>query len=416
MANKRAYKKAARTAAKHVKKAPIAVVVIILLVLAIVAGVCFYLYKTQNPGFMNFYNGIFGKPNGNYSENDADWDTEDYQHTNAFIPVEDQTLSIHFLELGNEYAGDCVYIKAGDTDILVDAGSRASSVTTIKNYVNQYVTDGILEYVIVTHADRDHIAGFAASNSLFEIYDCKTIIDFARTDKTTATYYDYVENRQAEIDAGAKHYTALECWNNQNGASRQYQLAPNVTLDFLYQKFYENSSADENNYSVCFMITENENKHYLFTGDLEYDGEQSLVEENNLPEVELFKAGHHGSKTSSNDFLLSVIKPKVVCVCCCAGSIEYTQNNANTFPTQDFINRVAPYTDKVYVTSRINVAKDKEKDKFVNVGDYKLMNGNIVVKSNGVTVTVKCSHNDTILKDTEWFKNKRECPPAWNVA
>ena len=36
-------------------------------------------------------------------------------------------LSIHFMELGNNYTGDAVYIKAGDTDILIDAGSRTNS-------------------------------------------------------------------------------------------------------------------------------------------------------------------------------------------------------------------------------------------------------------------------------------------------
>ena len=39
---------------------------------------------------------------------------------------------------------------------------------------------------------------------------------------------------------------------------------------------------------------------------------------NLMPEVELYKAGHHGSKTSSSNALLEVIKPKIVCVskCC----------------------------------------------------------------------------------------------------
>ena len=86
-------------------------------------------------------------------------------------------------------------------------------------------------------------------------------------------------------------------------------------------------------------------KHFLFTGDLEEDGEISLVESNELPKVELFKAGHHGSKTSSNDVLLKVIEPEIVCVCCCAGSVEYTQNFENTFPTQAMIDRVSLYTD-----------------------------------------------------------------------
>ena len=82
-------------------------------------------------------------------------------------------LQIHFLELGNYYTGDCVYIKAGDTDVLIDAGSKYSSVPTISAYLNQYVTDNKLEYVIVTHAHEDHYAGFAASTGIFDLYECE---------------------------------------------------------------------------------------------------------------------------------------------------------------------------------------------------------------------------------------------------
>ena len=41
------------------------------------------------------------------------------------------------------------------------------------------------------------------------------------------------------------------------------------------------------------------------------------------------------------------------------------------------------------------------------------MNGNVIVSSNGNEVAVACSNNNTILKDTEWFKNNRECPSYW---
>ncbi len=88
-------------------------------------------------------------------------------------------ISFHFMTLGNEYAGDCTYIKAGDNDILIDAGSRANSIDDIKNYIDNYVTDGKLEYVIVTHGDQDHIAGFAKKDgSIFDLYECETIIGF----------------------------------------------------------------------------------------------------------------------------------------------------------------------------------------------------------------------------------------------
>ena len=45
-------------------------------------------------------------------------------------------LAFHFLELGNKYTGDCTYIKAGDVDILIDAGSATDSIPTITAYIN----------------------------------------------------------------------------------------------------------------------------------------------------------------------------------------------------------------------------------------------------------------------------------------
>ena len=315
-------------------------------------------------------------------------------------------LSIHFMELGNKYAGDSIYIKAGDTDILIDAGSRAGSTETTSAYIDRYCTDGVLEYVIATHADQDHIAGFAGSSSspsIFERYECEVIIDFPRTDKTSQTYQKYVENRDAEVEAGAKHYTALQCCNNEGGAQRVFEVSDGIEMEILYNYYYENSSPDENNYSVCLMFNQGD-KHFLFTGDLEEEGEKYLVENNDLPEVELFKAGHHGSKTSSTDALLSVIKPKIVCVCCCAGTDEYTDTPANQFPTQDMIDRVAAYTDRVYVTS---LGDESAED------GYTSMNGNIVVTSDRSGVSVNCSASNTLLKDTEWFKNNRKMPQEW---
>ena len=315
-------------------------------------------------------------------------------------------LSIHFMELGNKYTGDSIYIQAGDVDILIDAGSRASSADRISEYIDQYCTDGVLEYVIATHADQDHIAGFAGTEqypSIFERYECEVIIDFALTDKTTETYQKYVAQRDAEVAAGARHYTALQCWNETDGAKRVYELSRGVEMEILYNYFYENRSEDENNYSVCLMFNQGD-KHFLFTGDLEEEGEEYLVRKNDLPEVELFKAGHHGSKTSSNDCLLSVIKPKIVCVCCCAGTDEYTDNVENQFPTQAMIDRVAQYTELVYVTS---LGDESAPDGYVS------MNGDIVVTSKRTGVTVQCSNNNTLLKDTAWFREFRKTPSAW---
>ena len=315
-------------------------------------------------------------------------------------------LQIHFLELGNKYTGDCTYIKMGDTDVLIDAGSKTSSIPTIDAYLSRYVTDGTLEYVIVTHAHEDHYAGFATNettDSLFDLYECEVIIDFAQvtSGKTEQKMYNnYIRERDAEIAAGATHYTAKDCMEQKKSV---FSLGEGTDLKILDSYYYYNRSSIENDHSVCAMVSQGD-RHYLFTGDLEEKGEEKLVQMNDLPRVTLYKAGHHGSKTSSTNELLEVIQPEIVCVCCCCGSPEYTKTTVNQFPTQAFINRVAPYTDCVYVTT---LCLDYAAASFTS------MNGNIVVRSNASGVTVTGSANTTKLKDTPWFQANRTCPTAW---
>ena len=295
------------------------------------------------------------------------------------------------------------------------------------------MTDNTLEYVIATHAHEDHIDGFVSTSKIsgiFDIYECQTIIDFPNTNKEIYTesnnlslYGKYVAERDDEVQAGAKHYTALECYNNQNGAQREYEFSSGMSMEILYNYYYDHNSSDENEYSVCVMFKHG-SKQFLFTGDLEGHGEEKLVEYNDLGEVELYKAGHHGSPTSSTDALLEVIKPKISVACCCAGSVEYTQNFENTFPSQAYIDRIAPYTDKVYVSVYVNLKFNADKDKYENDGEYLQLNGNIIVRSPQDTkdendniivseVAVTGSNNDTKLKDTDWFKANRTTPSAW---
>ena len=184
-------------------------------------------------------------------------------------------LQIHFLQLGNKVSGDCTLIKVGDTEVLIDAGSSKGSAGTIVPYIQEYCTDGVLEYVIATHAHEDHIAAFVGSSTadgIFESFVCSTIIDFAKTTVTSQLYNEYLSLRAAEVAAGATHYTALECWLESNGAQRSYALGSDVTMGILYQKYYEESTSNENNNSVCILLSQGDN-HFLFTGDLESGGE-----------------------------------------------------------------------------------------------------------------------------------------------
>ncbi len=315
----------------------------------------------------------------------------------AVIVTDD--LSIHFLAFGNALSGDCTLIKVGDTEILIDAGSNRSSAKTINNYLRDYCTDGVLEYVVATHAHEDHIAAFAGdadTPGILDIYEVGTFIDYAGKVTTSQVSKDYESKRDKQVAEGAKHYTALECWNQVDGAQRSYSISEDITFHILYQEYY-NGTANENNYSVCTLLSQG-NNHYLFTGDLESSGEKSLVKYNDLPKCKVYKGGHHGSSTSSTTDLLSVIQPEIVCVCSCCG-------DKHGFVHQEFIDRIAPYTDRVYITS----VNDNSHDK-------KWLNGHIVVLSNGDRLDVVCSNNNTLFKDTDWFKKNRTCPDAWKEA
>ena len=343
-------------------------------------------------------------------------DNDDSNNVSVRQPIVKQygDLSIHFLELGNRYTGDCVYIKYKNIDIVIDAGSKQTSAATITEYINMYIQDNKLEYVIATHGHEDHIAGFYSTSTVkgvLETYEIGTIIDFPRTNSTSATYNHYQTARANAVARGAVHFNALQCYREEiEGAKRIFDLGDDVKLEILYNYYYENPSVNnENNYSVCVRIIQGE-RQYLFTGDLEKDAEDRLVDyyQDNyggLGHAVLYKGGHHGSNTSSNEKLMEEIKPEYVCVCSCVGTSQYTfYNPNNVFPSQGFINRVAPYTDKIYITTLIT---DYQNNIFTS------FNGDIVFLVSDDKISVICSNNDDILKDTEWFKNNRTLPDAW---
>ena len=424
MATKNQKKRAVKKVAKQAKKNPKIFIILFLLLLAI-GGVVLVLYFTGTlDNIINKINGVKDaestqttpqstvQPTSSQSSPAQSTGTGAHSHEDEDGIVENiiyDNFQIHFLELGNDKAGDSVYIKAGDNDILIDAGSRRGSAPTLKNYIDQYCTDGKLEYVIATHAHEDHIAGLVGEDStksgIFYKYQIDTSIDFALTDVSSALYNtSYVNALTYLTEHGTTHHQVDYYFDsNKNPTSEaSIQLAENISMDIIYNRYYFERSSKENNYSVCTMFNYND-KHYLFTGDLEKSGEQSIAAyydgstpSKTLPKVELFKAGHHGSETSSNECLLSIIQPKICVACCCAGNTEYTVVNDNIFPTQNFIDRIAVYTSRVYVTTLFDQT----------TLNYVSMNGNIVVSSNGTKVGLNASNNLIRLKDTEWFNEQ----------
>ena len=86
-------------------------------------------------------------------------DRNDNTGNNTVLVRGDGELQIHFMDVGQ---GDGILILFPDgRDMLIDCANYNDSSTVrgeILDYMDDYVTDGQLDYLMLTHCDRDHVS------------------------------------------------------------------------------------------------------------------------------------------------------------------------------------------------------------------------------------------------------------------
>ncbi|BDR59271.1 DNA internalization-related competence protein ComEC/Rec2 [Xylocopilactobacillus apicola] len=87
----------------------------------------------------------------------------------------------------------------------------------------------------------------------------------------------------------------------------------------------------ENNDSVTFL-THLGQLTFLFTGDLERDGEKQVLKQFSV-QADVLKAGHHGSKTSTSKEFLEAVSPKIAW-------ISAGRNNRYGHPSPETLNKL----------------------------------------------------------------------------
>ena len=113
----------------------------------------------------------------------------------------------------------------------------------------------------------------------------------------------------------------------------------NASFVYLHPtKFYE--SKNEGSIVLLALLG---NKKWLFTGDMEEEGERDLLHHYPNLNVDVLKVGHHGSKTSSTDSFLGAIKPDVAI-------ISAGRTNRFGHPHQDVLERLTQIDAEIYRT------------------------------------------------------------------
>ena len=76
-------------------------------------------------------------------------------------------------------------------------------------------------------------------------------------------------------------------------------------LYFLQTKYYDNENDNSN-----VIYTHLNDYKFMFMGDASITTEKEILDKYNLPDIDVLKVGHHGSKTSSSKEFIDEINSK----------------------------------------------------------------------------------------------------------
>lgn len=192
----------------------------------------------------------------------------------------ERKLAVSFFDVGQ---GDAIFIETpSGKQMLIDGGKNRKVVTELGRIMN--FGDHSLDIVLATHPDADHIGG------LPEV--------FARYD--VALFLEPGVESENSLDNELRSRVSVE--NSQTLIARAGQVidfGDGVKLEIIFPHT-DVSKWETNDASVVAKLTYGE-KSFLLTGDAGIKTENillSLAEE--FVDVDVLKAGHHGSRTSTS--------------------------------------------------------------------------------------------------------------------
>lgn len=243
-----------------------------------------------------------------------------------FIIVRSATpsdLHVSFLDVGQ---GDAIFIRTpGGHDVLIDGGPSDNVLARLDEEMDYF--DRHIDMIIATHDDSDHITGLVP---VLKKYDVDHIVSSPVRSATdlARVFASSSEQEKATLRVGAKGDVV--------------DFGDGAILRVLYPTRTVSSKTDTNDASVSVVLTYGEHS-FLLTGDLSSKYESRLVSAYLPHSVTVFKAGHHGSKTSSGETLLSYIKPEYAV-------ISAGKDNRYGHPHAETLERLAVYAQETLST------------------------------------------------------------------
>src|SRR3989338_4254916 len=247
----------------------------------------------------------------------------------VFVGTTSNVLTVAFLDVGQ---GDAIFIEAPNgNQMLIDAGSGKQVLRELQNVMPFY--DRSIDVVLATHPDKDHIGGMPAVLERFSV--SQFIEPGVVTD--SGTYMALLDLAKRE---GARHTLAKR--------GMKLFLDEDVYFEILFPD-RDVSGLETNTASIVGKLVYGETS-FLLTGDSPKNIEHFLVTLDGNPpagglDVDVLKAGHHGSKTSSSEEFVMATSPDFTV-------ISAGKDNQYGHPHREVVERLRASGTSVLETSK----------------------------------------------------------------
>lgn len=241
---------------------------------------------------------------------------------------------VHFLNV-NE--GDCTLIQhASGHNTVIDISNGSSVVSIFENasgnhrqkdypvnpvqYLKDFGVDTIFRFIL-THPDMDHMDGMSSLFDRFPVlnfWDTKNTramdsnSDWGRYDKKDWDFYQKIRKSKESpkvlnLLSGSKGPYYNETEDGKSGADGLYILAP--TQD-LVDEANETKEYNDCSYVILYRVN---GKKIIFSGDSAEKTWNFILEnhKDEVSDIDVLIAPHHGRKTGGNRDYLDVLKPKL---------------------------------------------------------------------------------------------------------
>jgi competence protein ComEC len=229
-------------------------------------------------------------------------------------------LTVTVLDVGQ---GQSILLNSKGTTALVDCGGTTDPGDTAATHL-QNMGKGSLDLLVLTHFHDDHAGG---------------VPELLRRMEVKAMVLPNVEEDsplRQEIEELAEFLEIPVYYVNETSTARLGQA--DLT-------FHPPLPGSENANERCLsMVCSYGDWDALITGDMPEEEERRLAARGVLPDCELLVAGHHGSSSSTGQFLLDTITPEMAVI-----SVGY---NTYGHPAQETLDRLAASNIQVYRTDR----------------------------------------------------------------